>query len=106
MTKTHLSLSALLLCLAPHLQAQTTGLQDLPDEVRATVKKELASQRRQSAPLPDSASASAAGAVPADGWRTGPRQGGCAMNIGTDAPSNGRSKQVIVATKPVVQVCR
>lgn len=92
--------------------AQTTGLQDLPDDVRATVKRELARKNtmaRDQGYANDSKTA-ASEDPPAQmgdyGQRQRQRQRDCTMNVGTQEKSAPGRKQVVVFTKPVVQLCK
>ena len=79
--------------------AQALGLQDLPDDVRATVKKELARK---------SGAATAANDDPALADMPSDRRSkGCSMSLAaTETPSRGRRDVVFVATRPIVQVCK
>ena len=97
-----------LLALAGAAQAQTTGLQELPDDVRATVKKELARKNLMERDKGGATDGSADAADESAGGGSSPRQRprDCTMNIGTqEKPTPGRKQVIVVATKPVVQYC-
>ena len=92
-----LGVGALLSVGAP--RAQVLGLQDLPDDVRATVKKELARKSGSE--------------VSNDDVSTGPEEPGsrrsksCSISLGaTESPGRGRRDMTVVTTRPIVQVCR
>ena len=92
-------ITAAALLAAATVQAQALALQDLPDDTRATVKKELA-RKVTVADAKDNA------AVEGPTRPGGRSQSGCAMTIGSpESPSRGKRDVVVVVTKPIVQLC-
>lgn len=104
---------AALLFAANAAHAQALGLKDLPDDVRATVKKELARQSGVGTKEPDKNMAQPGGGgnaavEPMPFQRYGDRRAqGCSLSIGAaESASRGRRDVLVVATKPIVHVCR
>lgn len=104
---------AVLLFAANAAHAQALGLKDLPDDVRATVKKELARQSGEGTKEPVKEAVQPgddgkAAVEPMPYQRYGDRRAqGCSLSIGAaESASRVRRDVLIVATKPIVQTCR
>jgi hypothetical protein len=106
--------AAAVLLTATAAGAQTLGLENLPDDTRATTKKELArrsADKRQAPNKSDTATADSTAeggkAAAATAWHMPRGKQDCSMSIAAAEPQDAnKRKLVVVITKPVIQVCK
>lgn len=107
-----LTLMSLGLATAPTLAfAQAYSLKDMPDEVRATIIKEMSRKNLVKQEQTDTDALEKQSGIPDDESygprRAGTRGGGCKMDVGSqDQPSRGQRRVTTVITAPVVQICK
>lgn len=106
-----ISLAALfaLPTLAP---AQALTVKEMPDDVRATIAKEMSRKHLANSIQKPGASAPSSSAnddEPVTRRRAGsaPNSGGCNMDVGSqDQPSRAPRRTVTVVSGPIVQICK
>lgn len=89
--------------------AQALNLKDMPDDVRATIIKEVARKHMAKQSTTDNQQNQSADANddPVGPPRTGSKSGGCNMDVGSqDQPSRGQRRTITVVTGPIVQFCK